>query len=135
MLKAAPTILLVEDNPADSFILKAALDESGLPFRLEIARDGDEALDRIRAVAPDLILLDLNLPRLDGWEVLAILDGDAALRSIPVWVLSSSRAPEDRERATARSGTVFVTKPDGLDEYLALGQRVREFWESARPTG
>ena len=123
-------VLLVEDNPADSFIFEKALVESGLRHRLEVVRDGDDALRRIEAEPPDLIVLDLNLPKVDGWEVLDALDRSDALRAIPVCVLSSSRAPEDRERASRRPRTIYLAKPDGLDAYLAVGSAVRAHWES-----
>src|ERR1051325_10568175 len=99
-------ILLVEDNPGDARLAAEALKESGFPSRLHWVADGVRALEVLRrrgpepaALRPGLILLDLNLPRMDGREVLEAIKRDPELRRIPVVVLTTSRAPEDRERS------------------------------------
>src|SRR5579884_4171264 len=95
-------IFIVEDNLGDVLLVREALKESSLQFELRHAADGEEAIqvlskDRLR---PDLVLLDINLPKRDGWEVLSELRANPETRSVPVVVLSSSGSPEDRDRAT-----------------------------------
>jgi two-component system, chemotaxis family, response regulator Rcp1 len=122
-------ILLVEDNPGDVRLVRESLRESGLPHRLTVATDGVEALERLRgAERPDVILLDLNLPRKDGREVLAEVKADSGLRSIPVVVLSSSDAQDDVAAAYALHANCYVTKPVDLDQFLEVVATIQRFW-------
>jgi CheY-like chemotaxis protein len=105
-------ILLVDDDPFDVRMTSDALRESGLPHRVMVARDGIEAMEALRGAAvPDLVLLDLNLPRKDGREVLAEVRSDPALRRVPIVVLTSSQADEDILRSYDLRANGYLTKP------------------------
>jgi two-component system, chemotaxis family, response regulator Rcp1 len=122
-------ILLVEDNPGDVRLVRESLRECGLPHRLTVAMDGVEALERLHgAERPDVILLDLNLPRKDGLEVLEEVKADPGLRSIPVVVLSSSDAQDDVAAAYALHANCYVTKPVDLDQFLEVVATIQRFW-------
>lgn len=131
----AVDVLLVEDNEGDVVLVREALCDAGVAMRLHVARDGIEALDFLHgrsphdgAPRPDVILLDLNLPRLHGREVLERLESDPALRAIPVVVLSTSADESDIRMCYQRSANLYVTKPADLDEYVRVIQRLRELW-------
>jgi CheY-like chemotaxis protein len=126
-------VLLVEDNPGDVDLVTHAVAE--LPCDVSVASDGVEAMEFLRkdgrhagAVAPDLVLLDLNLPRMSGREVLARVKEDPALKHIPVVVLSSSQARHDLLEAYRLHANCFVTKPVDLEEFLASVGAVARFW-------
>lgn len=122
-------ILLVEDNPGDVRLVRESLRESSLPHHLTVAMDGVEALEHLReGVRPDVILLDLNLPRKDGREVLAEIKADPVLRSIPVVVLSSSDAQDDVAAAYGLHANCYVTKPVDLDHFLEVVESIQRFW-------
>jgi len=128
-------ILLVEDNPADARLAAEALKESGFPSRLHWAADGVHALEILRGqdeavsgVRPGLILLDLNLPKKDGREVLAEIKRDPALRRIPVIVLTTSRAEADRDQSYDLHANCFINKPAQWDEFIAVVRSIKEFW-------
>jgi CheY-like chemotaxis protein len=126
-------ILLVEDNPADIRLTREAFAEAGIAGRLHVATDGVEALLLLQDVRngtfwPDLILLDLNLPKKDGREVLAEIKADPALRGIPVIVLTTSRAEEDVARAYQLHANAFVSKPVGFQDFLAAVRSLQRFW-------
>jgi CheY-like chemotaxis protein len=128
-------ILLVEDNPGDVGLVREALRESKLLHRLSTAKDGEEALSLLRrqgvhqeAARPDLILLDLNLPRKDGREVLAEIKADPELRRIPVAVLTSSAADEDVARSYDLHANCYVTKPVDFEQFVRVVRAVEEFW-------
>lgn len=127
-------ILLVEDNPADVFLVEEAFGEVGFAGTLHVARDGQEALDLVRGdgggvtVVPDLILLDLNLPRLSGLEVLRALKSDARLRLIPVVVLTTSSAPQDVRRCYDLHANSYCTKPGSLAGLIEFTHSLERFW-------
>jgi CheY-like chemotaxis protein len=128
-------ILLVEDNPGDVRLTQEALREGKVRNHLAVASDGVEAIAYLRkegehagAVRPDLILLDLNLPRKDGREVLAEIKGDPTLRHIPVVVLTSSQAEEDIARAYHLHANCYVTKPVDLDQFIRVVESIEDFW-------
>lgn len=128
-------ILLVEDNPGDVRLTKEALRESKVRNNLNIAADGVEALAFLRregkheaAVRPDLILLDLNLPRKDGREVLYEIKSDPDLRQIPVVVLTSSQAEQDILSAYGLHANCYVTKPVDFDQFIRVVQSIEDFW-------
>ena len=130
-------ILLVEDNPGDVRLTREALREGKLQVELHVASDGVEALEFLRregrfanAVRPDLILLDLNLPRKDGREVLGEIKGDPRFRSIPVVILTSSQAEQDIARAYQLNANCYVTKPVDLDQFIHVVQSIESFWFS-----
>jgi len=134
-------ILIVEDNEGDVLLLKEALRESGIAFRLKHLADGEQALvylnERVRGEgvsAPDLVLLDLNLPKRDGWEVLQVLRRSPDLTRTPVVILSSSNSPEDLRRAASAHSLIYIRKPSNLDDFLAIGKRIEAFWLSCQPS-
>lgn len=130
-------ILLVEDNPGDVRLVSESLKEYKICNRLSMVRDGEEAMQFLRrkgqfadAPRPDLILLDLNLPKKDGREVLAEIKADPELRRIPVVVLTSSRDEEDVLRSYDVNANCYVTKPVDLDQFVRVVQSIENFWFS-----
>jgi CheY-like chemotaxis protein len=122
-------ILLVEDNPADVAFTQQVLRRSSLNGNLAIARDGEEALALLRGPCrPDLLLLDLNMPRMGGIELLDAVKGDFALRSIPVLVLTSSVAESDVDRAYGHHVNAYIRKPTNLAELTAIITAIDLFW-------
>jgi two-component system, chemotaxis family, response regulator Rcp1 len=128
-------ILLVEDNPGDVRLTREALKEAKFRNTLQVVGDGVEALAYLRqqgqysgAVRPHLIMLDLNLPRMDGRELLAAIKKDADLVRIPVVVLSSSQAESDIARAYELHANCYVTKPVDIDHFLQVVKSIEEFW-------
>lgn len=130
------TILLGEDNPADVYLIRQALQEHGIEYNLEIASHGGEmlaALNRERDRPPDLIILDLNLPRYDGLEVLKILRDNSSLQSIPVVILTSSDSPKDRVAASNFGADCYIRKPSKLDEFMAIGKTLQSLLNRTYP--
>jgi two-component system, chemotaxis family, response regulator Rcp1 len=128
-------ILLVEDNPGDVRLTIEALRESKVANNLNVARDGVEALAYLRreggyadAVRPDLILLDLNMPRKDGREVLAEIKAEPKLRTIPVVVLTTSRAEQDVLRSYELQANCYITKPVDLEQFITVVKSIENFW-------
>jgi two-component system, chemotaxis family, response regulator Rcp1 len=128
-------ILLVEDNAADVRLTEEALREGKVHNRLSVARDGVEALaflrregDFAQAPRPDLILLDLNLPRKDGREVLAEVKADAGLRVIPVVVLTTSSAHADVLCSYSLHANCYITKPVDLEQLVTVVKAIDDFW-------
>lgn len=128
-------LLVVEDDPGDVLLTREALAGSTTPLDVHVVDDGEAAVDFLRRVGghrdaprPDLVLLDLNLPRLDGREVLARIKSDPGLRSIPVVVLTTSKAAEDVRRSYELHANAFVTKPAELDRFLSVVRQVGEFF-------
>jgi CheY-like chemotaxis protein len=128
-------ILLVEDNPGDVRLAIEALRESKVRNNLQVARDGIEALQFLRreephvdAPRPDLVLLDLNLPRKDGREVLAEIKADADLSTIPVVILTTSRAEQDVLRSYELQANCYITKPVDLDQFITVVKSIEDFW-------
>jgi CheY-like chemotaxis protein len=130
-------ILLVEDNPSDVSLTEEALLEGKVLNNLNAVEDGVEALEYMRregrythAPRPDLILLDLNLPRMDGREVLGEIKADKSLRRIPVVILTTSEAEEDIIKTYNLQANCYVTKPIDLDQFVKVVKSVEEFWLS-----
>jgi chemotaxis family two-component system response regulator Rcp1 len=128
-------ILLVEDNPGDVRLTKEALREGKVYSNLHWAKDGVEALEFLRregphanAPRPDIILLDLNLPKKDGREVLSVIKNDDALKNIPVVVLTTSKSEEDILRSYELHANCYVTKPVDLDQFIRVVQSIDGFW-------
>jgi chemotaxis family two-component system response regulator Rcp1 len=129
-------ILLVEDNPGDARLAVEAFKENGYPRKnLYVVSDGVEAMQFLRREGeyarkprPDLILLDLNLPRKDGREVLAEIKGDEGLKSIPVLVLTTSRAERDIFESYNLHANGYVSKPIDIDEFTEMVNRIKGFW-------
>jgi two-component system response regulator len=128
-------ILMVEDDPGDVRLTREALKGSKLLHSLNVVEDGVAALDYLHkvdpyreAVRPDLVLLDLNLPKKDGREVLAAMKQDPALRTIPVVILTTSQAEEDVLRAYNLNANCYVTKPVDFDQFMRIVRTIEEFW-------
>jgi len=128
-------ILLVEDNPGDVRLTREAWKEARIRNRLHIAEDGVEALAFLRregrhsaAVRPHLILLDLNLPRKDGREVLADIKKDPNLKHIPVVILTTSKAEQDILRTYDLHANCYITKPLDMDQFIRVVRSIEEFW-------
>jgi two-component system, chemotaxis family, response regulator Rcp1 len=128
-------ILLVEDNPGDAMLVREAFRDAKISHRLHVAEDGVVALqflrrqDRFRAVpSPDLILLDLNLPRKDGREVLAEIKQDEELKKIPVIILTTSEDEADIEKAYSLHANSYLTKPVDMDDFIRSIHLIEEFW-------
>jgi two-component system, chemotaxis family, response regulator Rcp1 len=129
---------LAEDSPADADLMREALTELAVPNRLDVVGDGEEALAFLRregpyahAVRPDLIVLDLNMPRKDGRQVLAAIKADDDLKRIPVVILTTSRAKEDVRACYDLHANCYITKPDQFDQYLNVVKTIVEFWFAA----
>ncbi len=130
-------ILLVEDNPGDARLTREAFRDSKLLNTLHHVEDGVEALAFLRREGPfkamprpDLVLLDLNLPRMDGREVLAAIKSDEALKRIPVIILTTSDDDRDVLRAYDRHANCYITKPVRLERFLEVVRSIEEFWLS-----
>ncbi len=128
-------ILMVEDNPADARLTKEALKEGQLCNRLHLAKDGVEAMQFLRREAPfedaprpDVVLLDLNLPRKDGREVLAEIKADPSLKHIPVVVLTTSEAEKDIVESYELHANCYVTKPVDLGRFIEIVHQIESFW-------
>ena len=130
-------ILLVDDSPSDVLIIERALREEQIDHRLTVLQDGRAALDYLVGLKepgaaaeldPDLVLLDLNLPGLDGCQVLAAIKNDAALRPIPVVILTTSDREEDVARTYAAGANTFIRKPDEFPRYRELVATLRCYW-------
>jgi len=128
-------ILLVEDSPSDTELTVEALKEAKIRNHLSHVEDGVQALEFLRrqgpftdAPRPDLIMLDLNLPRKDGREVLAEIKSDKDLKSIPVVVLTTSRAEQDILRAYQLNANCYITKPVDFEQFLAVVRSIESFW-------
>jgi chemotaxis family two-component system response regulator Rcp1 len=128
-------ILIVEDNRGDVLLVDVALREAGLQFELIHLSDGEKAVEYLRKLGNghggpslDLVLLDLNLPKRDGWEVLETLRSVSLKHPVPVIILSSSSAPHDMARAERLGVWKYIRKPSTLDEFLEIGRTVKQFW-------
>ena len=126
-------ILLVEDNPADVRLTMEALKDARVANRLSVARDGVEAINMLRdetgtVPRPDLILLDLNLPRKDGREVLREIKQDDRLRHIPVVILSTSQAEQDIVQSYRLRANAFITKPVEIEQFFQAFRSIELFW-------
>jgi len=129
------TILLVEDNPDDIELTRESLKMIKMALNLEVAMNGDEALRYLRKrdeyaekPTPDLILLDLNLPGINGREVLAEIKNDEDLKMIPVVVLTTSTSDQDIVNAYNLHANCYITKPVDLDQFIKVVHTIRDFW-------
>ena len=129
--------MLVEDNPGDVRLTQEALTEGKLSSNLEVVIDGQQAIEYLHrkgpyadAIRPDLILLDLNLPKKDGREVLKELKTDGNLKRIPVVVLTTSKAPEDVLQAYGLNANCYIAKPIDLEQFIEVVRSIEHFWLS-----
>jgi two-component system, chemotaxis family, response regulator Rcp1 len=128
-------ILLVEDNPGDADLAREALEGNKMCNTLSVVKDGEQAMEYLRrqgiyagAPRPDVILLDLNLPRKDGREVLAEIKADEDLKSIPVVILTSSEAEEDVLKSYNMHANCYITKPIDLSQFFKVVRAIEAFW-------
>jgi chemotaxis family two-component system response regulator Rcp1 len=128
-------ILLVEDSPGDIRLTHEALKESKLLIHLNVVEDGIQAMaylrregQYVRAVQPDLILLDLNLPKKDGREVLSDLKADPGLKHLPVVILTSSSAEQDIVKSYHLGANCYITKPVDLEQFVKVVKSIEQFW-------
>lgn len=131
----AVEFLLVEDNPGDVRLTREALLECDVPNNLSVVQDGMEAVAYLRregqyadAPRPDVVLLDLNLPKKDGREVLAVIKADPGLKRIPVAVLTSSEAEKDILASYDLHANRYIAKPVDLDQFIQVIQSIKHFW-------
>jgi CheY-like chemotaxis protein len=128
-------VVLVEDNTADTYLFERALRAAGLRYHLQSFEDGALALDFVRACTsearPDAFVIDLNLPKAGGKEILSALRKSRALALVPALVITSSPSPDDR-REIERLGATFITKPDNLDDFMRIGYNVKAVLEGSR---
>lgn len=128
-------ILLVEDNPGDADLAREALATGKVLNHLNVVADGEEAMAYLRrqgkyakSTRPDLVLLDLNLPKMDGRQVLAEIKSDEVLKSIPVVILTTSAAETDIIKSYSLHANCYITKPIDLDQFMKVVQATEEFW-------
>jgi CheY-like chemotaxis protein len=130
-------VLLVEDDPGDVLLIREAFDFNKVHNNLNVVSDGEQALDYLRGVGdyagrirPDLVLLDLNLPRKDGREVLADVKSDPDLRTIPIVVLTTSEAEEDVLKSYQLHANAYVTKPVDFERFVSIVRQIDDFFVS-----
>jgi len=137
------SVLLVDDDPGDVLMIEEALGSTGAPRTVYVVNDGEEALAFLRqtgqfsqAPRPDVVLLDLNMPRMDGRQVLAEVKADAKLRSIPIVVLTTSQSPADIVSSYSLHANAYVTKPMNLDDLTEVVHKIDYFFAriAALPT-
>ncbi len=130
MMATPLKVLLVDDSPSDRILTRTCLEDSKLLIELTEVEDGAAALERLRADGPlpDLMLLDLNMPGVDGRDVLAEMRKDAVLRKVPVVVLTSSTAESDVVRSYDLGANCYVTKPVALEQFQEIVNEIAEFW-------
>ena len=128
-------ILLVEDNEGDIALTQVAFGESGIEGRLDVAHDGAEAIERLYrrgdfadAERPDLMLVDLNMPRMDGKELLDVIKRDDVLKTIPVVILTTSQAPAEVLDCYRRHANGYVLKPWGMEEFIETLRQLDRYW-------
>lgn len=136
-MKKCIEILLVEDNPADVLLMEEALQEAGSCNNLHVVNDGEEAMAFLRgqgvyaaALRPDLVMLDLNLPKKDGREVLKEMKEDSCLSSIPVIIISTSQSEEEILNSYRLHANCFISKPVDLNHFIEIVQAIDSFWFS-----
>jgi two-component system, chemotaxis family, response regulator Rcp1 len=134
MLQKVADILVVEDNPADVGLLREALRQTSVPYRLRVVADGASAIELLSSCTgpdcPDLVILDLNLPRRSGYEVLDVIRSNSMTAAVPVIVMSSSRDEADVERAYDAHANCFIVKPSELEDLLRVVLAIETFWLS-----
>jgi two-component system, chemotaxis family, response regulator Rcp1 len=130
-------ILLVEDNPGDVRLIKEVFKDAKIYNSMQVAYDGEAAMEILRregeyanAAFPDLILLDLNLPKKDGREVLREIKGDKRLKCVPVVILTTSNAEEDLIETYKMNANCYITKPVDLDQFINVVKSIENFWLS-----
>jgi two-component system, chemotaxis family, response regulator Rcp1 len=133
-------ILLVEDNRSDVVLMRRLLEKCRFPVDLQVVRDGEEALASLRKSAgfdgkedPDLVLLDLGLPKIDGHQVLEAIKNSPGLKHLPVFILSSSNADQDVATAFQNKASLYIVKPMDLDQFNTVVEKIEKFWLEEGP--
>ncbi len=133
--RPTPVVLLVEDSAADIVLMRTVFEERGIDVNLQVVTDGAAAADYLHQVAghedaprPDLIILDLNLPKKHGLEVLADIKASDRLKLIPVLVMSTSDSPQDVERSYELQANCFIRKPGDLERYNEVLEAINHYW-------
>ncbi len=128
-------VLLVEDNPGDIGLLREAFKHVKAPMKLNVVGDGEKAMAFLKrtgsnknAPVPDLVLLDLKLPKKGGHEVLKEIKGDEGLKAIPVLIVTTSQSKDDVRLSYQNHANAYVTKPGDLDEFMQVAKAIDEFW-------
>ncbi len=128
-------VLLIEDSSDDIFLMKEVLQDAKMHINLHVAENGEKGLDFVykknefkNAPSPDLILLDLNLPKIDGREVLEKLKSDKKYKTIPVVVLTTSQSDEDINKAYLNNANSYITKPVDLNQFMKVVKTIEDFW-------
>ena len=136
-MNRAINILLVEDNEGDIILTLEAFKEARIHNNVDVVKDGEKAIQYLRkegqyihSYTPDLILLDINLPRLDGKEVLAYIKNDDVLKSIPVVMLTTSDSEKDIMDSYLRHANCYITKPVGFEHFMQVVLTIKDFWIS-----
>ncbi|HYE06243.1 MAG TPA: response regulator [Planctomycetota bacterium] len=132
--RPAPRILIIDDNNADIELVREAFSENDIAATFTVANSGQQALDLLRSAdtpAPDMILLDLQMPAMDGQQVLNALKADAATRSIPVVMMTSSERPEDISEAYGNAVSTYIVKPVQWGRLLNTVKSLEQFWFNA----
>ena len=126
-MPASVRILLGEDNPADVYLIEEALRQHGVEYKLQVAQDGEQVLQYLldQNTRPDLLLMDLNMPKRTGSEVLEAMRQSEHCKGVPVIVLTSSESPVDRAHVLRLGATLFLRKPTGLDDFIAIGATIK----------
>lgn len=131
-------VVVVEDNEADVYLISLALREAGFPQAPVVFRDGEDAIASFRtstcASMPELILLDLNLPRVDGKGVVEMLRAEPAFDRVPVMLMSSGMSPADEAKTQELRGCIYTPKPSSLEAFMSLGLAARDFWTHSHGT-
>lgn len=135
MEKPLQNVLLVEDNEGDIELTKIAFKKAGLTCQLAVVYDGEEGIDYLyrrgkfgNAPTPDVILVDINMPRMGGKEFLDVIKGDELLKVIPVIMLTSSRAPAEIVDCYQRHANCYILKPSGLEAFINIARQIQTFW-------
>jgi len=138
MKRQPPTILIIDDDPADQFLMQEAMQTANLQYSLRLVSDGDEALeylykrgryeDRAKAPRPDLILLDLNMPRFNGRQVARAIKSDPNLKNIPIVVLTTSASDTDVQELYSIGVNSYVQKPSNFDEFTNALRDLSHYW-------
>ena len=134
-MKTPSEILLVEDNEGDIELTRIAFEEGNLPCHISVARNGEEAMDFLEkrdafasAPTPALILLDINMPRMDGIQFLKVVKADPRFKMIPVIMLTSSGAPGDIKICYSLHANCYIVKPNGVDQLVKMATQIETFW-------
>lgn len=133
MSKARRNMLIVDDDPNEALFLRIAFEGRAEPLDIRHAETGEAALAEIRREAPDLVLLDINMPGMDGYDVLSRIRGGVATQGLPTLMFSSSEQPDDIDRSYRAYANAYVVKPRSSDGYRRLAENIERFWyETAR---